>query len=87
MTESHACDSLPSQRGDVLSPGPMPRPESKHAFAWAQGHERGSVYAGLTTAQRKAFRDWLKAKAADGAVYEAALGGRRHRTKSPFAEV
>ncbi len=68
----------------------MPKPSSRRARAWANGYEKGSVYAGMTPAEKKAYAQWLKGKAADSRVYERGLKGTTHRGRSAgadFAEV
>lgn len=68
----------------------MPKPRSRASYAWAQGHEKGSVLASLTPAQKKAYRQWLNGKAADASVFERGLRGTTQRGRSAradFAEV
>jgi|GEM_PF-3000090 hypothetical protein len=68
----------------------MPRPTSRHARSWANGYEPGSVYAQMTPREQKAYRQWLKERAADARVYERGLRGTTQKGRSAgadFAEV
>ena len=68
----------------------MPKPTSRRARAWANGFEKGSVYAGMSPAEKKAYAQWLKDRAADGKAFERGLRGTTHRGRSAgadFAEV
>ena len=64
----------------------MPKPISRRSFAWAQGHEKGSVLASLTPSQRKAYREWLNAKAADARAFERGLRGTTKKARSAGAD-
>jgi len=65
----------------------MPKPMSRTSKAWAQGYEPNSVAAKMTGAERKAYREWLNARASDNRILESQLQGTRERRRSPFAEV
>lgn len=68
----------------------MPKPISRRARSWANGYEPGSVYASMTPAQQKAYREWMKGKAADARVYERGLRGTTAKGRgagADFAEV
>lgn len=68
----------------------MPKPRSRASYAWAQGHEKGSVFASMTPAEKRAYKAWLSGKAADSRVFERGLRGATHRGRSAradFAEV
>lgn len=51
------------------------------------GHSSGSIAAGMTLAERKKWKEWLRAKQADSAAFEAQLAGRRYRAHNPYVEV
>jgi hypothetical protein len=51
------------------------------------GHAAGSVAAGMSLAERKRWKEWLRAKHADSAAFEAQLAGKKHRTHNPYVEV
>jgi hypothetical protein len=66
----------------------MPKPTSRRSSAWAHGYEPGSVYAGMTPSEQKAYKQWLKDRAADDRAYERGLSGTKQRSaRNPFAEV
>jgi hypothetical protein len=68
----------------------MPKPTSRRARTWASGFEPGSIGAGMTPAQKKAYAQWLKGKAADGRAYERGLRGTGQKGRAvgaDFAEV
>jgi hypothetical protein len=51
------------------------------------GYQKGSICDGMTLAERKRWKEWLKAKGSDSAAFEAQLAGRKHRSFNPYAEV
>ena len=63
------------------------KPQSRTSKTWAQGYEPNSIAAKMTGAERRAFKEWLRAKAGDNRALESQLTGKRDRRKSPYAEV
>jgi|KBSSwiS6_1023812.scaffolds.fasta_scaffold48068_1 hypothetical protein len=65
----------------------MPKPMSRISNAWAQGYEPNSIAARMTGTERKAFREWLNARANDNRVLESQLKGKKDPRRSPYVEV
>jgi hypothetical protein len=63
------------------------KPQSEAQRIAMFGHSEHSIAAGMSLAERKRWKEWLRAKQSDSAAFEAQLAGRKHRVRDPYGEV